>query len=55
MTKSSPMKNNKRVIYARKGFVLIKIRKANMPSIIKSEIIVTTPENLEELHIIFAI
>ena len=41
-------------IYARKGFVMMKIRKANITFIIKSEIIVTKPENLEELLIIFA-
>ena len=44
----------KYVIYAKKSFVMIKIRKANMPFIIKSEIIVITPGNLEELLIIFA-
>ena len=49
------MKAKKYVIYAKKSFVMIKIRKANMPFIIKSEIIAITPENLEELLIIFAI
>ena len=34
---------------------MIKIRKVNMTFIIKSEIIATTPEKLEELLIIFAI
>ena len=48
------MKAKKYVIYAKKGFVMMKIRKANMPFIIKSEIIAITPENLEELLKIFA-
>ena len=33
----------------------MKIKKGNMTFIIKSEIIATTPENLEKLLIIFAI
>ena len=49
------MKNKKYVTYAKESFVMIKIRKANMTFIIKSEIIVITQENLEELLIIFAI
>ena len=49
------MKAKKYVIYAKKSFVMIKMRKANMPFIIKSEIIAITPGNLEELLIIFAI
>ena len=42
-------------ISEKKSFVMIKIKKANMIFILKSEIIVVTPENLEELLIIFAI
>ena len=34
---------------------MVKIRKANMPFIIMSEIIATTQENLEKLLIVFAI
>ena len=49
------MKNKEYVTYAKESFVMIKIRKANMTFIIKSEIIVITQENLEELLIIFAI
>ena len=49
------MKNKKYVTYAKESFIMIKIRKANMTFIIKSEIIVITQENLEELLIIFAI
>ena len=48
------MKNKRHAINARKGFVMIKIKKANVTFILKSEIIATTPENLEELLIIFA-
>ena len=46
------MKAKKYVIYEKKSFVMIKIRKANMPFIIKSEIIAITPRNLEELLIL---
>ena len=49
------MKEKKRVRYAKEVFVTIKIRKENMLFIIESEIIATTPKNLEELLIIFAI
>ena len=42
-------------IYAKKSFVMIKIRKVNMLFIIKSEIIATTQKILDELLIIFAI
>ena len=49
------MKDKKYVTYAKEVFVMIKIRKKNMTFIIKSEIIATTPKNLEELLIIFAI
>ena len=47
------MKAKKYVIYANKSFVMIKIRKSNVPFIIKSEIIAITPGNLEKLLIIF--
>ena len=49
------MKDKKHVTYAKESFVMIKIRKENMPFIINSEIIATTLENLEELLIKFAI
>ena len=49
------MKVKKYVTYAKKNFVMIKIRKANMLFIVKLEIIATTQEHLEELLIIFAI
>ena len=48
------MKSKRHAIYAKKSFAMIKIRKANMPFIIGSEIIATSPENLEELLIVFA-
>ena len=41
--------------YAKERFFMIKKKKANMTFIIKSGIIVITPENLEGLLIIFAI
>ena len=53
--KSSLMKVKNYVTYAKKRFFRIKIKTAYMTFIIKSEIIATTPENLEELLIIFAI
>ena len=49
------MKVKNYVTYAKKRFFRIKIKTAYMTFIIKSEIIATTPENLEELLIIFAI
>ena len=49
------MEAKKYVIYAKKSFVMRKIRNANMLFIIKSESIAITPGNLEELLIIFAI
>ena len=49
------MQNKKYAIYAKESFVMIRIIKANMTFIIKSEIITTTPENLKGLLIIFAI
>ena len=41
--------------YARDIFVRMKIMKKNSNFTIKSEIIVVTPKNLEELLIVFAI
>ena len=49
------MKNKQYVAYAKESFAMIKIMKGNLNFIIKSEIIAITPENLEELIIIFAI
>ena len=49
------MKNKKYVTYARDIFVRMKLMKKNLNIIIKSEIVVTTQENLEELLIILAI
>ena len=48
MNKKSLMKNRKFVIYAKKNLVQIK-------NTVKSEIIVIIQEDLEELHIVFAI
>ena len=47
MKKSSFIKRKKYAAYAKKSFVMIKIRKANLGCTKKSEIIVVTPENLE--------
>ena len=41
--------------YAKKNLVLMRMIKMHLNYIIKSEIIVITPENLEELLIVFAI
>ena len=49
------MKAKKYIINEKKRFVMIKIRKSNMPFIIKSEIIAITLGNLEKLLKIFAI
>ena len=49
------MNSKKYTTCAKKSFDMIKIRKANMPFIIKSEIIVITPENLEEMLIANAV
>ena len=49
------IKAKKYVIYAKRDFVMIKIKKVNLNFIIKLEIIFITPENLEGLLIIFAI
>ena len=51
MKKSSLMKNEKHVIYAKKDLLLIIIIK----SIIESEVIVTIQENIEELFMVFVI
>ena len=48
-------KGQKYITYAKVGFVMIKIRKANLNVIIKSEIIAITPEDLEKLLIVFEI
>ena len=48
------MKSKKYVIYAKKSFVLMKMRKMNLNYTKKSQIIVITLENLEELLIVFA-
>ena len=49
------MKKKSFVAYVMKSFVMIKMRKVNLNYTIKLEIIVITPENLEELLIVFAI
>ena len=51
MKKVSLIKSKKYVIYAKVDLVLMMIIK----SIIRSEIIVTTQENIEELLIVFVI
>ena len=50
MKKISFMRSKKFATYVKKGLVLIMTK-----VIIKSEIIVITPENVEELLIVFAI
>ena len=55
MKKISLMKGEKFVTYAKKSFVLTKMGKINLNYTKKSEIIVITLENLEELLIEFAI
>ena len=47
MKKLSFIKDKKYAAYAKKSFVMIRIRKANLGCTKKSEIIVVTPENLE--------
>ena len=49
------MKSKKYATYAKKSFVLMKIRKMNLNYTKKSKIIAITLENLEELLIVFAI
>ena len=53
--KVSLMKSKKFVTYAKKNLVLMKMIKMNLNYTIKSEIIVITAENLEELLIVFVI
>ena len=55
MKKLSLMKNKKNATYAKKSFVLIKIRKMNLNYTKKLDITVITLENSEELLIIFVI
>ena len=49
------MKSKKFVTYVKKNLVLMKMVKMHLNYTIKSEIIVITGENLEELLIVFAI
>ena len=49
------MESKKYVIYAKKSFVMIKMKKKNLNFTKKLEIIVITLENLEEQFIVFAI
>ena len=49
------MKNKNYVIYARKIFAMITMKKINLNFIKKLKIIVFIQENLEQLPIIFAI
>ena len=49
MKEISPMKSKKYVTYAKKIFVMMKMRRVNLNCTINSEIIVITLENLEEL------
>ena len=55
MKKINLMKSNKYVTKAKKSFVMMKMRRVNLNYTIKSEIIVITLGNLEELLIVFAI
>ena len=52
MKKLSVMKNKKNAMYAKKSFVMMKMKKINLKYTKKSEIFVITPENLEELLIV---
>ena len=52
MKKLSLMKSKEFVIYKKKNLVLIRMIKMHLNCTIKSEIIVITQENLEELLII---
>ena len=49
------MKSEKYIIYAKNDLVLIKMIKMHLQYAIRSEIIVITLENLEELLIVFTI
>ena len=53
--KISFMKSKKFVTYLKKNSVQMKMIKMNLNYTVKSEIIVITQENLEELLIVFAI
>ena len=55
MKKISLMKSKKFVTYAKKNLIQIKMIKMCLNYTIKSEIIVITPKNLEELLIVFVI
>ena len=55
MKKISFIKSKKYVIYVKKSFVMIKMKKINLNYIKKLEIIVIIQENLEELLIAFVI
>ena len=55
MKKKSLTKIRKYVIFVKKNFVLMTIIKQNLGKCKKSEIIVITQENLEELLIVFVI
>ena len=55
MKKISFIKSKKYVIYVKKSFVMIKMKKINLNYIKKLEIIVIIRENLEDLHIAFVI
>ena len=49
------MKSKRFVTYSKKNLVQMKIIKMNLNYTLKSEVIVITHENLEELLIVFAI
>ena len=49
------MKSKNNATYAKKSFVIIKIKKKNLNYSKKLEIILITQENLEEQLIVFAI
>ena len=49
------MKSKNNATYAKKSFVIIKIKKKNLNCSKKLEIILITQENLEEQLIVFAI
>ena len=55
MKKLSLMKSKKFVIYAKKNLLQIKMIKRHLNYTTKSELIVITLENLDELLIVFAI
>ena len=49
------MKSKKYVIYVEKSFVMMKIMKKNLKTRGKSEIIIITPENREEMLLVNAV